>query len=131
MSFSSSVVFVLSLLLIDSIWLKGASRLHAEMALKVQNSPLKVSPLWAAGFYILAAVACKKVIVPLSGGKDLFKTGALIGLLMYGTFDFTNKAIFSKYPSDYAIMDTAWGTFAMGAASYITVEICKRLAIPL
>jgi uncharacterized membrane protein len=127
----SAVVFIISLLLIDSIWLKGASRLHAEMALAVQNSPLKVSPMWAAGFYLLAALAFKKVIVPLSGGKDVFKTGALLGLLMYGTFDFTNKAIFSKYPSDYALMDTAWGTFAMGASSYVTVEVCKRLGIPL
>jgi uncharacterized membrane protein len=127
----SAVVFIISLLIIDSIWLKGASRLHAEMTLAVQNSPLKVSPLWAAGFYLLAALAFKQVIIPLSGGKDVFKTGALLGLLMYGTFDFTNKAIFSKYPSDYAIMDTAWGAFAMGAASYTTVEICKKLAIPL
>jgi uncharacterized membrane protein len=127
----SAVVFIISLLIIDSIWLKGASRLHAEMTLAVQNSPLKVSPLWAAGFYLLAALAFKQVIIPLSGGKDVFKTGALLGLLMYGTFDFTNKAIFSKYTSDYAVMDTAWGAFAMGAASYITVEICKKLAIPL
>ena len=131
MQIQSAVVFIISLVVIDFVWLKGASRLHAEMALKVQNSPLKVSPMWAGGFYLLAAVAFKGVILPLSGGKDVFKTGALLGLLMYGTFDFTNKAIFSKYPSDYALMDTAWGTFAMGAASYVTVEICKRLGIPV
>jgi hypothetical protein len=55
--------------------------------------------------------------------QDAFKKGALLGLLMYGTFDITNKTIFKDYTWEYAIKDTLWGTFAMGLTSYIAYSL--------
>lgn len=123
------VVFALVLLVIDSVWLFGASAgMHRAMVQRVQGKPLQVNYAWAAGFYALATLAFSQIILPLSKGepKKLVQYGALMGLLMYGTFDFTNKAIFLDYPSDYAIKDTLWGMFAIAAASAITVKLTEE-----
>lgn len=45
-----------------------------------------------------------------SASKALF-FGALVGLGLFGTFEFTNLSIIAEYPFQFALVDTAWGTF--------------------
>ena len=114
------IKFAVILLVIDMIWIRGFTSIHKEQLEKVQKSPLQIDMKAGTLFYVLAAIAYFEVIKKLAINKeDAFKKGALLGLLMYGTFDITNKTIFKDYTWDYAIKDTLWGTFAMGAASYI------------
>jgi uncharacterized membrane protein len=114
------IKFAVILFVIDMIWIRGFTSLHKEQLEKVQKSPLQIDMKAGTLFYVLAAIAYFEVIKKLAINKeDAFKKGALLGLLMYGTFDITNKTIFKDYTWDYAIKDTLWGTFAMGAASYI------------
>ncbi len=114
------IKFAFILFAIDMIWLKGFSSLHKDQIQRIQRYPLKLDMKAGTLFYVLAAIAYFKVIKKMSINKeDAFKKGALLGLLMYGTFDVTNKTIFKDYTWDYAIKDTLWGTFAMGLASYV------------
>jgi uncharacterized membrane protein len=39
---------------------------------------------------------------------------ALLGLMAYGTYDLTNWATLQGWPSQLALVDWAWGTFASG-----------------
>ena len=106
---------------IDALWLSRP--IHALQIEKIQKSPLEVNMTAGALFYVLAAIAYHRFVQPFAiTKKDAFKIGATIGLLMYGTFDLTNKAIFKDYEWSYAIGDTLWGGFAMGLASYICFE---------
>ncbi len=108
------------LVAIDSIWLYGNFEEHKIQFESVQKSPLKIDKLAGLLFYVIAAIAHFKFVIPQSKSKeDAFKNGATIGFLMYATFDLTNKAVFSDYKWEYAIKDTLWGSFALGLASYI------------
>ena len=118
------IKFAIILFVIDMIWLQGFSSLHKAQYEKVQKSPLQIDMKAGSVFYILAAIAYFEVIKKMSINKqDAFKKGALLGLLMYGTFDITNKTIFKDYTWEYAIKDTLWGTFAMGLTSYIAYSL--------
>jgi uncharacterized membrane protein len=136
------LLFAVVLVVLDSVWLFGASSMHQRMVKAVQGSPLKAKLGWAAGFYALAVLAFQQIILPLSRGSATLQSampdtgklvyyGALMGLLMYGTFDLTNKAIFTNYPTDYAVYDTLWGTFAIAAASVVTVMLAKKYNLKL
>jgi len=114
------IKFAFILLVIDMVWIRGFTSFHKTQLEKVQKSPLQIDMKAGTLFYVLAAIAYFQIIKKMSINKeDAFKKGALLGLLMYGTFDITNKTIFKDYTWDYAIKDTLWGTFAMGIASYI------------
>ncbi len=113
--------FPIILVVIDALWLSRP--IHKIQIEKIQKSPVQLDMTAGILFYILAAVAYRRFVLPFAiTKKDAFKIGATIGLLMYGTFDLTNKAIFKDYEWSYAIADTLWGGFAMGLASYICFE---------
>ncbi len=116
-----SIKFPIILAIIDSIWI--TRNIHKTQIESIQKSPLQLDMTAGILFYVLAGLAYYKVIKPFSTSKkDSFKLGATIGFLMYGTFDLTNKAIFSNYEWSYAIADMLWGSFAMGLASYLSFE---------
>jgi uncharacterized membrane protein len=114
------VKFIITLMLIDLIWIVGNKEAHFKQVFDIQQTPLVLDKVAGLLFYILAGIGFSKFIKVYSKTKEeAFKNGALLGLLMYGTFDFTNKAIFTNYKWDYAIKDMLWGTFALGSASYL------------
>lgn len=53
--------------------------------------------------------------------------GALFGLVVYGTYDFTNYAILKDYPFRFLAVDVLWGTVICG----ITTLAVSRLALLL
>lgn len=113
--------FPVILVIIDALWLSRP--IHKIQIEKIQKSPVQLDMTAGILFYVLAAFAYHRFVKPFAiTKKDAFKIGATIGVLMYGTFDLTNKAIFSEYEWSYAIGDTLWGGFAMGLASYICFE---------
>jgi uncharacterized membrane protein len=122
------VLFLILLVIIDSFYLFGLKDTHNKVFEKVQKSKLEVNLKYGSLFYLLAPIAYIYFIKPLSS-KDknnitqIAKYGALMGLLMYGTFDITNLALFKDYPSWYALMDTLWGTFAIMLTSILTFKI--------
>ena len=124
MSFSIKVyfTFLVALILIDTIYILGLKKIHSTVVQKVQGSPLQLKIVPALLFYAIAPLAYIYFIQPLSK-DDIGKLGmfaGIMGLLMYGTFDFTNLALFSNYPIEYALMDTTWGIIAITLASLIT-----------
>jgi uncharacterized membrane protein len=121
-------VFVVVLVLIDLIWIKGAFDLHQRQIRKVQKSELQFSLLPAILFYILAGMMYVLIIRKLASDDITLNAfyGAIVGAGMYFTFDLTNKAIFKDYEWSYAIKDGLWGTFAIAAVSAITAYFCKN-----
>ena len=112
------------LVIIDSIWVLGANKLHSSVVKRVQKSDLSVDLIAALMFYLLVPLAYIFLILPLSKNEtDAFKYGILLGALMYGTFDLTNKAIFKDYPWSYTVADMTWGALCIGVVSFITYKI--------
>ena len=120
-------LFIFLLILIDSLYLFGLKDTHNRQIKAIQSVDLQVRYYPAVIFYLIAGLAFVYYIYPLgkSSGKDIIKYGALMGLLMYGTFDFTNLALFKNYTLKYAIMDTIWGMTLMAIVSYLVFKFVQ------
>jgi uncharacterized membrane protein len=51
----------------------------------------------------------------------------LFGIIIYGTFDFTNMAIFKKWSLTTSIMDTLWGGTLFALSTFVINKIKKLL----
>jgi uncharacterized membrane protein len=123
-SLKKYILFLIIYLLIDSIWILGARNYHSKVISDVQKSPVVLNPIAGSLFYILAPFAYLLFVEPKSQNiNEMFENGAKIGLLMYGTFDLTNKAIFKSYPWTYTALDMLWGTFCIGLTSAIVFKL--------
>jgi len=112
--------FLIIYVIIDLVWILGARKMHANTVEKVQGSPLKADPIPIALYYLMAPLAYIFIIKPNAKNTlDVIKMAALIGGLMFGTFDLTNKAIFKDYPWSYTIMDIMWGIFSITLTSVL------------
>lgn len=114
------IKFIVIYIVIDLVWILGARKMHANTVEKVQGSVMQVDPIPAALYYLLAPLAYIFIIKPYSKNlTDVIKLAALIGFLMFGTFDLTNKAIFKNYPWSYTIMDIMWGISSITTVSVL------------
>jgi uncharacterized membrane protein len=118
------IMFAILLLIIDSIWVIGASNVHKNVIQNVQKSPLQINLVAAFLFYVLASFGYIFIVKKIAKDvKSAFLHGLLVGLLMYGTFDLTNKAIFVNYPWAYTLADMTWGSLVFGIVSAIVFKI--------
>ena len=108
------------LLLIDSVYLFVTKAIFGEMVAKIQRTAIQFRLEGAIIVYLLLAVALYYFIV--KPGLSVWEAG-LLGLVIYGTFDFTNYAMFKNYDLKIAIMDTVWGSLLFMA----TVLFQKQL----
>ncbi|GIL62231.1 hypothetical protein Vafri_16500 [Volvox africanus] len=57
----------------------------------------------------------------------LFEQGLLLGLCLYGTYEFTNLSILVPWTWALALVDTAWGSIACGVAAGLQSWIYRKL----
>ena len=79
-------------------------------------------------FYLLAL--CILILYPQikanSSLGTIFLLGALIGLMAYGTYDFTSLALFKGYTLDAAVVDFIWGGLLTGTVSAAVAWLAYR-----
>ena len=51
--------------------------------------------------------------------------GALLGFVMYATYDLTNQSTLKNWPKIVTVVDLAWGTFATAAVSTLVFLIFR------
>ena len=51
--------------------------------------------------------------------------GGLVGLSIYGIYNFTCMSFFAKYPLSTAIIDTMWGTFLYSFVVFVFLLLTK------
>ena len=54
--------------------------------------------------------------------------GALLGLLAYGTYEFTNYATLRDWSLEQVIVDTLWGGFLTGIAAWAGVMVGRTFS---
>jgi len=121
------IVFVLDSIMIGFV-------LHKEWTNtveNVQNSQLKIKPIYAVITYIFVILGIYLFVYPKLTDKnwvtDGLKWGFLWGIIVYGIFDFTNLSIFKNYSLKTAIMDTIWGGVLTSIAVLLTYTILKNI----
>jgi uncharacterized membrane protein len=91
--------------------------IFGEVVAKIQRTAMQLRLEGAVIVYLLLALGFYYFIV--KPGRSAWEAG-LFGLIIYGTFDFTNYAMFKNYDLMTAIMDTVWGSilFALTKVVY-------------
>jgi uncharacterized membrane protein len=77
---------------------------------------------WMYGFiaWVLLAYGLEKfAIKPSSNSNDAFVKGALLGLVIYGVYDFTNMATIKGWTHQFVFQDVLWGTILCGTIAYL------------
>jgi uncharacterized membrane protein len=124
------IIFTLiPLVILDGIWLFSMGPIFYK---KFLGHLMSASPSWAPVvlFYILYAIGIA-VFVTLPAFRAntsywmIFLSGALLGLVAYGAYDFTNQATLRDWPVVVTIVDLAWGAILTGVVSVVSVYIGK------
>ena len=109
------------MLTIDIFYLKFfAASSFLKMVKTIQKSSVDVNYVYAGITYVLMMIAFNYFI--------LFKKGTyidafLLGVVIYGVFDFTNLALFRAYDLLIGIKDTIWGGVLFTLTLYFTNKI--------
>lgn len=107
-------------LALDFVWLTFASRYFYRPQLGDLLAP-DPNLAVAAIFYLVYVVGVVVfAVMPAHAAKSAtmaLALGALLGLVAYGTYDFTNLATIRDWPAVVSFVDLAWGIFVTAVAS--------------
>lgn len=121
----AKVSCLLFLLVIDIIWVTSTRSMYANTVKKIQGSSMQLNQTAAVIAYLFVGIAFIGIVVPSLEKCNDFATaawtGALAGIVIYGIFNATNKAMFSNYDTVTAIIDTMWGTTLFAVTSMLYV----------
>ena len=88
----------------------------------IQKSPLELNVYGALLSYIcVVGVLYYFIISQRKPVTDAF----LLGIFLYGTFDMTNLAMFTKYAWATAIADTLWGGTLFAFTTWATYKVLQ------
>jgi uncharacterized membrane protein len=112
----SAVVFVF----IDSVYLYLIKNYFANQIKNVQGAPMKINITATLICYVILIFGINYFIIqPRRSVQDAF----LLGLLIYGVFETTNMALFTKWAWLTVLIDTLWG----GILFAVTTSIVKLI----
>lgn len=117
------LTILLILLAVDSVYLFLTKSIFGEVVAKIQRTAIQFRLEGAVVVYLLLALGFYYFIV--KPGRSPWEA-ALLGLIIYGTFDFTNYAMFKNYDLMTAIMDTVWGSLLFLITAFI-YDLTRKL----
>ena len=125
----SFLTILLTLLVLDSIWLTLRKQYHTSLFYSIQRSPLEMNWVAAPFVYLLLAGAIWYTLQGSKSTKDAILRGAAVGAVMYGFYDFTNMATLTRWTWEMVFTDTLWGTVASATAAGFGYWVWKQKLI--
>jgi len=96
---------------------------YGTLVRTIQGENMKANPVFAVLAYLLMVVGLNVFVLPnIRKGHELedsLKYGMTFGIVLYGVYDFTTGAVFSKWDKKLAVIDVLWGGFVYFLASYL------------
>jgi uncharacterized membrane protein len=110
----------LALVAIDFAYLSMIKGHFTRQIVAVQGSPMVINLFGVVVTYVFLIFGLNYFIIrPGRSAGDAF----LLGLVVYGVYEFTNLALLSKWQLFTAITDTVWG----GILFYLTTALVQRV----
>ena len=125
-----AAVGALVFMVLDGVWLGLLMKnfYRDQMAPIARLADGGFAPNWPAAFvvYILLGAGIALFVIPqASTVSSAAGYGALLGLVVYGVYDFTNYSTLRQWPFVLTLADTAWGALATALAA-AAVRIVAR-----
>ena len=102
--------------LLDSIYLTASKKHFANQILIVQSKPMSVQMLPVIVTYCILVFGLYYFIIK---ERKSVMDAALLGFVIYGVYEFTNKSIIKDWTYFTAILDVSWGTILFGLTTYL------------
>ena len=114
------IVALISYTVLDMIWFQFSTPSYKKVVETIQGKEMKLKYL---GFlaWVVMAIGMAVLVVPLAESvTDAMRLGAIYGLVLYGTFNGTNYALFQDWTFNISMIDTLWGIFVSAMVAAIT-----------
>ena len=86
------------------------------------------APDWPAALavYVLLGIGIAAFALPrAAGASGAAASGALLGLVVYGVYDFTNYSLLRDWTLTLALVDTAWGVTASAVCAGVVWRVTR------
>ena len=125
-----AAVGAVAFIVLDGVWLGLLMKnfYREQLAPIVRPADGGIAPNWPAALvvYTLLGAGIALFVIPRAATVPLAAAyGALIGLVVYGVYDFTNYSTLRQWPFVLTLADMAWGSVASAAAA-VVVRIVAR-----
>jgi uncharacterized membrane protein len=125
MNFKLAIIFSIIFLILDLAWINFFKLIFNPMIENIQGSKVVINYYGAILAYIVLIVTYLSIC--FNEDKPDYFRGLMLGLAIYGTYEFTNLTVFSKWNTKILIIDIMWGLFVSLISLYITNFIYVRL----
>lgn len=124
----SYLVGWLSFLILDTLWIRLVVSTvyleHVPNILSLDSGHIKANVLPAVIFYLIYYHCLFYLAVyKASSLKESLVTGAVLGLMSYGTYVFTNHAIMKEWSWLISLSDLAWGVVLSTAIAFAAYRV--------
>ena len=125
-----AAVGAVTFMVLDGIWLGMLMKsfYRDQLAPIVRLADGGMAPNWPAAFvvYVLLGTGIALFVIPrASTVSSAAGYGAMLGLVVYGVYDFTNYSTLRQWPFVLVLVDVAWG-MAASAACAAVVKMAAR-----
>lgn len=115
-------IAIITMLLLDSIYIYLTRTIYGDMIRAIQGSDLKIKLIPTLLVYVfLVGGLYYFILLPKRPIMDAF----ILGLVIYAVFDLTNLAILDKWTYNVVIMDSLWGASLFAMTTFITYKLSK------
>ena len=114
---------------IDFLWIGAiAKSIYKDQIGGLMRSSANIP----AALLVWALIVIGAIVFVLPHAKNYgylgqFGWGALLGLVLYGVYDFTNLAILTNWPLSISLIDLGWGILVNGILAVILVLLSQIL----
>jgi uncharacterized membrane protein len=112
----TAIIFVV----LDGIYLNLIKNYFNEQIKSVQGSEIKINLVSAAITYIFLIYGLNYFIIKKNRSVS---DAALLGLIIYGVYEFTNLSIIKNWYILTTIIDTTWGAVLFGLTTAIIYKL--------
>jgi uncharacterized membrane protein len=109
-----SIVFVT----LDLLWIQYFSKIIGPMIEKIQGSPIEMNYIGAILAYLTMLIAY--AYLAYDGDKPNYFKAIILGLAIYGTYEFTNYTTFKDWDPRVLAIDISWGMTVSVLSVFIT-----------
>jgi uncharacterized membrane protein len=116
--FLAAILFVV----LDGFYLNLVKDYFNSQVKKIQGTPIKINLIYTAITYVFLIFGLNYFIIQK---HRPVKDAALLGLVIYGVYEFTNISLFSNWSLLTVIMDTTWGTVLYALTTFLVYKIME------
>lgn len=125
MNYKLLVIFSIVFLILDITWISFFSRYFNPMIEAIQKKPVKINMIGAVLAYLVMLYAYYNLAY--DGDVPNYQKAALLGLAIYGTYEFTNLATIAGWDYKILAIDISWGVTVSVLSLFITDMIYRYM----